>query len=90
MLGDGDLVDPDAAAPRRLASHRPEIPLAYDPSYWGAVFPLGMYTVCTYRLGQVIEVPVLMAIPRVVIWVALLAWTAAWVGLVRDLFARRT
>ena len=39
-------------------------PLRYDPLYWGAVFPLGMYTVCTYRLGQVIEVPVLMAIPQ--------------------------
>lgn len=45
-----------------------------------------MYTVCTWRLGQVVEVPVLMAIPRVVIWVALLAWAAALVGLVRNLF----
>ena len=63
-------------------------PLRYDPLYWGAVFPLGMYTVCTFRLAQVIDAPVLMAIPRVVIWAALLAGTAALVGLVRDLFAR--
>ena len=62
-------------------------PLRYDPLYWGAVFPLGMYTVSTYRLGQVVDVPVLMAIPRLFIWVALLAWTAALVGLIRDLFA---
>jgi anaerobic selenocysteine-containing dehydrogenase len=23
-------------------------PLRYDPLYWGAVFPLGMYTACTF------------------------------------------
>ncbi len=64
-------------------------PLRYDPLYWGAVFPLGMYTVSTYRLGQVVDVPVLMAIPRLFIWVALLAWTAALVGLIRDLVSHR-
>ena len=60
-------------------------PLRYDPLYWGAVFPLGMYTVCTYRLGQVVDIPALMAIPRLFVWVALLAWTAAFLGLLRDL-----
>jgi tellurite resistance protein TehA-like permease len=63
-------------------------PLRYDPLYWGAVFPLGMYTVSTYRLGQVIDVPEIMAIPRLFIWVALLAWMATMVGLLRDLFTR--
>ena len=64
-------------------------PLRYDPLYWGLVFPLGMYTVSTYRLGQIVDVPEIMAIPRLFLWVALLAWTVTMVGLVLDLFARR-
>ena len=64
-------------------------PLRYDPLYWGAVFPLGMYTVCTYRLAQIVDVPGLMAVPRAFIWVALLAWTATLLGLVQDLISRR-
>ncbi|MEO8584707.1 MAG: tellurite resistance/C4-dicarboxylate transporter family protein [Acidobacteriota bacterium] len=60
-------------------------PLRYDPLYWGAIFPLGMYTACTFRLAHVVNLPFLLAIPRVVVWVALGAWILAFVGLLRRL-----
>jgi len=60
-------------------------PLRYDPLYWGAVFPLGMYTVCTIRLSQALDVPYLMPVPRVFVWIALAAWATTFVGLVRSL-----
>jgi tellurite resistance protein TehA-like permease len=63
-------------------------PLRYDPLYWGAVFPLGMYTVATVRLSQAIDAPVLMAIPRAFVFVAVTAWGAALAGLIGALFYR--
>jgi tellurite resistance protein TehA-like permease len=60
-------------------------PLRYDPLYWGAVFPLGMYTVCTFRLAQAIDAPFLVPISRVFVFVALAAWAATLIGLVREL-----
>jgi tellurite resistance protein TehA-like permease len=69
----------------RHVYHR--FPLRYDPLYWGAVFPLGMYTAATWRLEQVIAVPFLQWLPRVFIWIALAAWLAAFTGLVKMLIA---
>lgn len=60
-------------------------PLRYDPLYWGAVFPLGMYTVSTSRLSQVIDAPFLSVIPNVFVYVALGAWSATAFGLVHHL-----
>ena len=65
-------------------------PLRYDPLYWGAVFPLGMYTACTFRLAQVIDAPFLAAIPRVFIYVAMAAWALTFVGLVHQLLTNRS
>jgi tellurite resistance protein TehA-like permease len=56
-------------------------PLRYDPLYWGAVFPIGMYTACSVRLATAVDAPYLLAIPRVSVWFAMLAWAAAAYGL---------
>jgi len=62
-------------------------PLRYDPLYWGAVFPLGMYTACTYRLTQVVNANLLSLVPRVSIYIALAAWTATFAGMIYHLLA---
>lgn len=64
-------------------------PLRYDPQYWGMVFPLGMYTVCTFQLAKAINFEPLLWIPRYFIYLALAAWLAAFAGLVHALLFRR-
>lgn len=57
----------------------------YDPLYWGAVFPLGMYTVATLRLSDAMRLPFLSAISGVFIYFALIAWLLTFAGLVGSL-----
>ena len=66
-------------------------PLEYDPLYWGAVFPLGMYTASTFRLAQAIDAPYLAVIPRFFLLVAWAAWVVTAAGYIatRGFFARR-
>jgi tellurite resistance protein TehA-like permease len=60
-------------------------PLAYDPEYWGLVFPLGMYATCTVQLARVPGLSFVLAIPRYFIYIALAAWLATFVGLIHRL-----
>jgi tellurite resistance protein TehA-like permease len=58
------------------------VSFAYDPLYWGLVFPLGMYSVCTYRLVETFELPFLGWIARGFVMVAIVAWMFTFSGLV--------
>jgi tellurite resistance protein TehA-like permease len=58
------------------------VPLTYEHGYWAAVFPLGMYTVCTQNLIREFRLPFLELIPAVFVWIALAAWVLTFAGLV--------
>jgi len=71
---------------RHLRKH---FPLAYDRLYWGMVFPLGMYTVCTLQLSRAIRFEPLAIIPRYFVFVAIAAWLAVFIGLIHSLLRRK-
>jgi tellurite resistance protein TehA-like permease len=63
-------------------------PLRYDPLYWGAVFPLGMYAVCTHEMSVAMAFDFLELLARAFFYVALVAWTAAFAGFVTTTMRR--
>lgn len=54
----------------------------YSPLYWGMVFPLGMYTACTIKLSQALELPFLINIPTYFIYIAFTAWTIIFISMI--------
>ncbi len=67
--------------PGRVAVH-------YHAGCWDMVFPLGMYTVCTYDLSEALAVRSLHWIPGGFIFIALTAWGLVFIGLIRNLMGR--
>ncbi|MGE5090461.1 MAG: tellurite resistance/C4-dicarboxylate transporter family protein [Candidatus Levyibacteriota bacterium] len=63
-------------------------PVKYDPLYWGAVFPLGMYAAATHEMNLAMGFTVLDFLPRVFLYIALAAWAAAFSGFAVDLLRR--
>lgn len=63
-------------------------PLKYNPLYWGAVFPLGMYTACTFQMAQAMDLEFLRVVPRYFIYIALAAWLLTFAGLIYTLVNR--
>lgn len=62
--------------------HAIDSPFLYTHALWSLVFPLGMYSVATFRLGLVAALPLLKSLAAGFAWIALAAWAAtatAWV-----------
>lgn len=58
-----------------------QLPLKYHPQYWGMIFPMGMYTACTIKLSQALDLSFLMVIPSFFIYIALVAWSITAIGM---------
>ena len=63
-------------------------PIKYDPLYWGAVFPLGMYAAGTHEMIEAMGFDFLRFLPPAFLYIAFAAWMAAFAGLVFDLWRR--
>jgi tellurite resistance protein TehA-like permease len=72
------VVDPDARDSRLWRHVTKRFPLTYSPLYWGAVFALGTYTVCTLRLYELTGVRLLHPLPRLFVTISVAAWPAAF------------
>ena len=61
-------------------------PMRYDPLYWGAVFPLGMYAVSPERMSHAMGFDFLGFLPTTFFYVAFAAWATAFLGLLFSLW----
>ncbi len=61
-------------------------PLTYDPQFWGMAFPLAMYTTSTYQLSKALGLSFLTSIPRIMVFIAMLAWLTVFIGLLHHLY----
>ncbi len=61
-------------------------PFRYDPLYWGAVFPLGMYAASTNEMIHAMGFGFLASLPSLFLGIALLAWIVVFTGLLRHLW----
>lgn len=67
---------------------RRRVPLAYEHGYWAAVFPLGMYAVCTQRLIGALGLDFLQPLATAFVWIATIAWTATFLGLLSAMWSK--
>ncbi|MDD5266539.1 MAG: tellurite resistance/C4-dicarboxylate transporter family protein [Methylococcales bacterium] len=63
-------------------------PMKYDPLYWGAVFPLGMYAASTDRMIDAMGFDFIGFLPLVFLYLGFIAWTAVFAGFTFDLLRR--
>jgi tellurite resistance protein TehA-like permease len=55
----------------------------FDLRRWAAVFPFGMYAVCSFLVARVDDVGSIATFARIWVWVALAVWLVAFAGAAR-------
>ena len=68
----------------RHVIHR--VPLSYEPGLWSVIFPLGMYAVAGIYLGRADHLPLVAAIGRAELWLAVAAFLATFAGMLWHLW----
>jgi tellurite resistance protein TehA-like permease len=63
------------------------LPLRYEATLWSVVFPLGMYGVDAYYLGQADHLPIVETVGDLESWIALAAWTITFLAMLHHLTA---
>ncbi len=58
------------------------VPARYDPAYWSMVFPLGMYSACSFQQGQATGLAFLRPIAHAFFYIALVIWAVVLVGMI--------
>lgn len=56
-------------------------PFSYDPMYWGAIFPLGMYAACTWQLEASMGLGLPDILPRFFLFAACLGWLLIFISM---------
>ncbi|TDE35107.1 tellurite resistance/C4-dicarboxylate transporter family protein [Antarcticimicrobium sediminis] len=63
-------------------------PFRYDPLYWGAVFPIGMYAVATEAMSGALDFGFLDPLARLFSYAAIAAWTVTFLAFLRATVTR--
>lgn len=65
------------------------LPLVYTPALWSMVFPLGMYSLSTFRLSLATQFPPLQNLGLALVWVAFVVWLATFTAMLASIWQTR-
>ena len=66
-----------------------KLSITYTPALWSLVFPLGMYSLSTFRLSLATQFPPLQNLGLALVWIAFAVWVATFIGMIRSLWRSR-
>lgn len=61
-------------------------PFTYDPLYWGAVFPVGMYAVASHVMASALKFEFLEPLPTLFSYAAIAVWLVTFLGFLRSTY----
>jgi tellurite resistance protein TehA-like permease len=65
-----------------------KVPVTYHPGNWSIVFPLGVYTVCTFRLSETFKLSFLHDLATGFIYIAWAAWLLTFIAMCKSILLK--